>query len=85
MTGLTARGETFVRSGVREDTERVVRAVRALSVLLARETVFSLRTAQSAPVVQNKKAQIKSKIFFISGFMLANLQNPGQVKLHIFI
>lgn len=62
VTGLVVRADTFVRSGVRDVNERVVRAV----VVFARDTVFSPRTAASAPDMQNRHAQIKSKNFFIS-------------------
>ena len=74
VTGFADRADTVVRNGVREETVLVARtAVLFVVAARARLLVFVPRTALSAPIVQNKKAQIKSKIFFISESMLANL------------
>jgi hypothetical protein len=74
VTGFADRADTVVFNGVRDETVLVARtAVVFVAAARARLLVFVPRTALSAPIVQNKAAQIKSKIFFISEIMLANL------------
>ena len=65
--GLTERADTVVFNGVLDVIVRVARAVE----VFVRDAVFSPRTALSALVKQNKHAQIKAKIFFISRSILA--------------
>ena len=72
LIGFAARGVTVVFIGVRVVTERDVLAVVTV-VLFPREMAFSSRTAPPAFSVQKQIAQIKSKNFFISALMLANL------------
>ena len=71
-TGFVERGVTVVFSGVRDDTERDIFVV-VFDAVFVRDTLFSPRTADSADVVQIKHRNIKSKNFFISEQMLANL------------
>ena len=73
VTGLVDRADTFVFKGVREDIERVALAVVVEFVFLLRVALFSVRTAAPALNTQNKPVQTKSKIFFISGSILAKL------------
>ena len=70
VTGFVERADTFVFSGVRDAIVRVARAVVVLDFVVL-DTVFSPRTAQSAPDTQNRHAQTKSKNFFISCIILA--------------
>jgi hypothetical protein len=71
-TGFDERAATVVFNGVRDVIERVALAVvvcvLAWVAVFVRDTVFSPRTAPIASKTQQDTAQIKSKIFFISGF-----------------
>ena len=73
VIGFVVRAVTFVRNGVRDVIVRVARAVVFADVLFARDTVFAPRSAAPASDMQSKNAQTKSKNFFISREILANL------------
>ena len=72
-TGFVARGATTVFTGVLDVTDRVARMAVAPWAYLLRTTVFSPRDAASALNMQNRPDKTKSRIFFISSVILANL------------
>jgi len=73
VTGFVERADTVVFNGVLDVIERVALAVVVFVLDFVLDTEFSPRTAHSASGMQNTKAQIKSKNFFISRLILTEI------------
>jgi hypothetical protein len=66
VTGFEARADTVVFTALREVFVLVLVGVIETVFVLLRDGEFAVRTADSAPVMQNKEPTIKNRIFFIS-------------------